>query len=354
MRLRAQTSGSGTADEPNKSWTATTDREDNNLRPTRIVESHSQSENGSIDQQSLQVRGFGGDFEPYQEIQKDTQKVDATSVRTTTRTFALDSTGMKTLVQVTEEERHTLPGGNSNVLRITSNPDLNGRLQPVQREVIETKRISVDTEETNTTVMIATIAGGLAPVLKTDEIRKRGANDMVESRKTTLLADGAGNWQVNEVQESTIKQEENTRSTEERVFRRDYEGKLSEFSRVVSLDSENTAGERGKVVETYSVDVPWTTRDGSLHLVESATTTQRTTTGGRQITEEQVEQTNPGDPDSGVRLTILSSEAVQPDLSGVRGSRTIRASDGSGNLSVVSIDTTKSDRVPVIEVQQMQ
>ena len=76
MRLRAQTSGSGTADEPNKSWTATTDREDNNLRPTRIVESHSQSENGSIDQQSLQVRGFGGDFEPYQEIQKDTQKVD--------------------------------------------------------------------------------------------------------------------------------------------------------------------------------------------------------------------------------------------------------------------------------------
>ena len=34
--------------------------------------------------------------------------MDATTVRTTTRAFALDANGEKTLVQVTEEEKHTL------------------------------------------------------------------------------------------------------------------------------------------------------------------------------------------------------------------------------------------------------
>ena len=61
--------------------------------------------------------------------------MDAATVRTTTRTFGRDADGVKTLVEVIEEEKHTLAGGDSNVVRATSDPDANGNLQLVQRPV---------------------------------------------------------------------------------------------------------------------------------------------------------------------------------------------------------------------------
>src|SRR5271157_3475573 len=141
-RLRAQTFDSQTAEKPNQSWTTTTDSNSGNLKPTRSTESHMQNGNRTMDKRSVQIRSSDGHFEPYQDIGKETLQVDATTVWTTTRTFGRDANGMKALVQVTEEKKHILPGGDSNVIRITSNPDLNGKLQPVQREIVETKRVS--------------------------------------------------------------------------------------------------------------------------------------------------------------------------------------------------------------------
>jgi hypothetical protein len=114
------------------------------VNPTRTLKSHTQSGNRTVDNQSVQRRGDNGDFEPYQDVEKTTVQVNATTVRTTTRTFGRNADGAKTLVQVTEEEARTQPGGNSNVVRTTSNPDANGNLQLVQREIEETKRIGKD------------------------------------------------------------------------------------------------------------------------------------------------------------------------------------------------------------------
>src|SRR5437762_995044 len=131
VALWAQTSDSQTGDA-DKSWTATTESQSDNVNPTRTTESHTRSGNRTLDNQSVQRRGSDGHFEPYQDIEKETVKVDATTVRTTTRTFDRDASGEKTLVQVTEEEKHTLPGGDSKVVRATSNSDGNGNLQLVQ------------------------------------------------------------------------------------------------------------------------------------------------------------------------------------------------------------------------------
>src|SRR6266851_6758299 len=161
LALWAQTSDSQTGDA-NTSWTATTESQSGNVNPTRTIESHTQSGNRTLDKQSLQRRESDGHFEPYQDIEKETVQVDATTVRTTTRTFGRDANGVKTVVQVTEEEKHTLPGGDSNVVRATSNSDVNGNLQLVQRQIEETKKISKDVEETKTTVMLPSVDGGLA------------------------------------------------------------------------------------------------------------------------------------------------------------------------------------------------
>jgi hypothetical protein len=119
----------------------------------------------------------------------------------------------------------------------------------------------------------------------------------------------------------------------------------------VSKESESASGEKRNTVETYSVDVPGSPRDGSLHLVERATTAQRTSSTGQQITEQQVEQTNPGDPGAGLRVTTLTTDTVRPGPSGAQGTRTIQARDANGGFGVVSVDTTKSDNVHAIQVQ---
>ena len=279
LALWAQTSDSpaGSAD---KSWTVTSESQSDNVNPTRTLQSHTQSGNRTVDNQSVQRRGADGRFEPYQDIEKTAVQVNATTVRTTTRSFGRNADGAKTLVQVTEDEAHTLPGGNSTVVRTTSNPDADGRLQLVQRQIEETKRISKDVEEKKTTVMLPGGNGDLAPAMKTQERRERSPNDTVVSQKTTLLPDGNGKWQASEERQATTRQEGKDRTTEERISRPDPEGKLGEISRTVTKESGSAPGEKRNTVETYSIDVPGSTRDGSLHLVERTTTAQSTSPTG--------------------------------------------------------------------------
>jgi hypothetical protein len=278
-------------------------------------------------------------------------KVNSTTTRTTTRTFGRDTDGRKTLVQVREEETRTAPGGDSSVTRVVSNPDSNGRLQPVQREIEQTRKIGNNVEETKRTVMLPGINGNLAPAMQVQERREKDANGTVQTQKTTSLPDGSGNWQVNETRHATTRQEGNNRSTEERISRLDPDGKLNEASRTVSKESETAPGETSGTTETYSVDVPGSARDGSLHLVQRETTDQRTSTTGQQTTQHEVEQPNPGDPGSGLRVTILTTDTVRPGSSGSKSTRTIQALDPNGSLTVVSVDTAKTDNAGVVQVQ---
>jgi hypothetical protein len=348
--LWAQAADSQTADT-DKSWTATTESQSDNLNPTRTTESHTKNGNRTLDSQSVQRRGLDGHFEPYQDIEKETVKVDSTTERTTTRTFVRDANGTKTLMQITEEEKHTTPAGDSSTVRSVSNPDSNGKFQLVQREVEETKKISKDVEDSKRTVMLPSVNGGLAPAVRVEERRTLGANNMVESQKTTLHPDGAGNWQVDEVRQTTTRQEGKNRSTNEQVSRQDAEGKLGEVSRTVSKESESATGEKNKTVETYSLDVPGSSRNGSLRMVERSTTSQTTNASGQQITKQQLEQPNLGDPGSGMQVITVTTDTVRPGPSGAQATRTTQTRDANGSLGVVSVDTTKSDNLHAIQVQ---
>jgi hypothetical protein len=351
FRLGSLAQTNDSQSEADKSWTATTESQSDNVNPTRTTESHSQSGNRTVDKQSVQRRGSDGHFEPYQDIETETVQVDASTVRTTTRTFGRGPDGAKTLVQVTEEEKHTVPGGDSSMVRSTSNPDVNGKLQVVQRQVEETKKTGKDSEETKTTVMLPSINGGLAPAMKMQEVRKLDGNDIVESKKTTLLPDGSGNWQVGEVRQATVTKDGNDHATEERIARPDSEGKLGEISRTVNKESGGATGEKRNTVETFSADVPGSAGDGNLHLVERTTTRQNTSSTGQQATERQVERLNPGATSSGLRVTTRTIDIVRPGVSGAQATRTTETRDADGNAAAVSVDTTKSDNVRAIQVQ---
>ena len=351
----AQTPDSTTTDQ-RSSWTATTESKSDNPFPTRlpvrISESHSQNGDRTLDKRSVEIYGTDKHFEPYQDIEKETLQVDATTVRTVTRTFSRDVNEKRSLVQVTEEEKQILPGGDSNIVRMTYNPDVNGKLQPVQREIVESKKIGEDLRETKTTVMLTNINGGLAPAFKTRELRRQAANDTVETEKTTLLPDLNGKWQLSEIRQSVATPEADGRRVEEKVFRPDAEGKLSQISRVVSHEAASPTGEKRSTEETYSVDVPGTTRDGKLHLIQRASTSSQSDEHGGRAEEQRVEQLNPGDPGAGLRISIVVNGKVVPVPPGKQSTVTIQARDLNGRFDTVYVDMTKSDPSPTIEIQQ--
>jgi hypothetical protein len=350
VALWAQTSSSE-ADEANKSWTATTESHSDNADATRTIESHTQSGNRSLDKRSFQRRGPDGSFQPYEDVETETVQVDAATVRTITRSFSRDFEGAKTLLQVLEEERHTSAGGDSNVVRSTSSPDANGNLRLVQRQIEETKKTGPNVEETKTMVMLPSVNGGLATAVKVQERREQGANGTSESQKITLLPDGDGNLQVSQVQRATTKQEGDNRNTEGQLFLPDSEGKLVEGSRTVTNETTMASGEKRNTVETYSASIRGEVGYGGMRLVERATTTQQTKLTGEQMTERQVEQTNPVDPDSRLRVTTVTIDMVSPGAFGAQATRTIQAFDANGDFGVISVDTTKSDNIHAIYVQ---
>ena len=346
-------SGVGTSsDDSKQSWTATTQQQlPSNLNPTRTSESHTQAGGRTVDNQSVQAMGTDGHYSPYLDVQKETVKVDANTVRTIERSFGRDSDGRKTLVQVTEEEKHSLPGGEVKVTRSTSDPDANGSLQLVQREVQDVRQISPTVQETKSTLLTPSSNGGLTASMQTTERETKTSEHNVEFRKSTLLPDSNGNWQVNEVREGTIKEDGKNRTKQESVLRPGTDGNLSVVERTVSKESQNGAGEKRGTVETYASD-PGSPMDG-LRLEQRVTTVHRKSDDGVQSTDQRIEQRNPGQPSDGLLVTEQAIDIVRPGAGGAttRETQTVRSLDSNGELGVVSVDTRKQENAPAVRVE---
>jgi hypothetical protein len=346
----AQTSDSNNASK-DQSWTATSDSQDSSLGSrTRKTESHSKNGNRTVDRQSVEILRSGS-YEPLQDIEKESVQVNATTSRTVVRTFGRNSNGQRVLLQMTEEEKQTSPDGSAKVVRSTSNPDANGRVQLVQREVQDTRKTSATVEETTTTVMMPDANGGLAPAMKIQERQERTGDHTVQVQKSTLLPDGAGHWQAGEVKQRTVTDDGKSRTREEHVLRAGPDGQLAEVSRTVGKESQDSSGESRGTVETYSTAVPGSSSDGSLHLVQRETTNSPNGTSGGRTTQHQVEQVNPGDPSAGLQVTIQSTDAQNASASGTQQTRTLQVRGSSGAMNAVSVDMTKSDKTPPVQVQ---
>jgi hypothetical protein len=352
MPVWAQTPDSSTGDT--KSWTGTNESRQSGMNPTRTSETHTEGDGRTVDKQAVERIGLDGRYEPYLDTEKESVKVDSSTVRIVERAFGRDSDGQRILIQVTEEERRSSGGGDVKSVRNTSNPDANGRLQVVRREIQETKKTGPNLEDTKTTVLSPDVNGGLAAVMQIQERQKRSDDHTIEFRKSTLLPDGNGSWQVGEVREGVIKDDGKERSKDEQVLRPDSDGKLSAVGRTVSQESEGSPGEKRTFVETYTFDVPGSVGDGSLHLNQKVTTIRRAHPDGGQTTEEQVERHNPGDPGGGLRVTTKTIDIVRPGAGGATRSQTIQSLDSNGNLAIVSVDLGRTDKTPTIQVDIAQ
>ena len=333
-----------------ESWTATTQTSLQNTSPSRTTDSHVRSGNQTVDKQIVEALGPNGRYQSSSETEKETIHVDATTTRTVVRSYSWDVNGQRDLQQVKEEEARSSASGDVHVIRTMSESDGNGNLQVIQREVADTRKISPDVQETKTTTYLPNGNGGLTPSLQTQELQKRIAGHRVEVKKTLLQPNSSGNWEVAEAKETTLKEENKNRTSEERISRPDSEGGLSEVSRTVGKETENSAGEKNTTVETYFTNAPGVAADGSLRLNWQVTTVEKTNAGGR-TTEQQGKQPNPNDTNGGLQVTTKTKYTVRYAASSTEETKTVQERDINGAFNVVSAEARKSGQAPAAPEQ---
>ncbi len=333
-----------------QSWTVATVVKDP-AAPRRTIEKYSKSGNKTVYEKNEEVLGPDG-YRPSFYIEKETVQEDATTTRSIQHSYRPDANGGKQLTQVTEEEAKDLPNGESDVVRTTSKPNPEGDLQIVERDDVETKKGSPDSQETKSTTYRTGSAGkigdNLAPVGQTDEQRKRGDNDHTETTKTTKWVDsGNGGLKLAEMSEKVVKDEGESRNSEEHVWLPDLNGNLSEVSQTV-VKATQSHGQNVETAETYSLDVPGRSRDGQFHLTQRVTTV-RSGDAGRTTTEQQMEQIDPVGLD--LKVMTKTSGVATSGPAGSEETRTTRARNPDGTFSVRSVETSNSDKPPGTEPQ---
>lgn len=330
-----------------QSWTSTTNSQNSmGVNSIRTGETHTQSGNRTTDTQRLQRVGMDGQYEPYLDVEKDTVKVDANTVRTIQRSYAYTD-GRRRLVQTTEEESRTLAGGEVKTVRTTSNPDTNGGMQVVQKEVEDTKKVSPGVQDTTTSVYTADINGALSESLRTQQRDTKTDEHTVHFQQTTSLKDGNGTWQINEVRQGVTKDNGKEQDREETVSQPDSDGKMAVVRRDVSKRTSDPSGETKTVEETESVDVPGIPREGALYPVQRITTNSKPGQGGGQTTQTTVQRPNPGAPTEGMQITVQTTDSVQPGPGGVmRSTRTIESFEDQ-NPAAVWVDFGQSNKPAV-------
>jgi hypothetical protein len=334
----------------NESWSATAQTSVRDTSPLRTTDSHVRSGNRTVDRQIVEALGPNGRYQPSVETEKETVHVSATTSHTVVRTYSWDVNGQRKLEQVTEEEARSSASGDVQLIRTTSQSDGNGNLQIVQREVADTRKTSPDEQETKTTTYLPNGNGDLTPSLQTRELQKHSSEHRVEVKKTLLQPDSSGNWRVAEVKESTSKEDNKNRTSEERISRPDSDGGLSEVSRTVGKETQSAAGEKTTTVETYFTNAPGVAADGGLRLNWQVTTVQKTDSGGK-TTEQQRMQPNPNDTNGGLQVSTRTKYTVRYAASGTDETKTIQERDVNGAFQVVSVETRKSDQAPAPQVQ---
>ena len=337
----------------NQSWTGSSQQgyAGGALNPTRTNETHTEADGRVVDKTSVETLGPDGRYVPYSNTEKESRRINDTTVRGVERTFARDSDGQRILIQERQEESRTLPGGEQKVTRIISNPDANGRLQVVQRELEESKPLSPGVRVTNTTLLAPDGNGGFSAAVQTEERETKSSDGSVESKKSTLLPDGTGGWKVSEVRESKTQKDGPVRSKDELVLRPDSNGKLTVVEHTVNKQGQPGTAERRETTEIYSTNVPGVAGDSDLQLVKRETTIQRTLTEGEQNTVRQIEQPRPGDLSNSLHVTQEAIDIVRPGGSGTTDeSHIILTPDSDGHLGQVWIDTGKTDNPSAIKL----
>jgi hypothetical protein len=320
-----------------ESWTAHNENLTTHNNPYRTIESHVTSGNRAVDSKTVEVRGPDGNYEFYFRVETETIQENPTFTRSITRTYNPGLDRNEHLTQITEvDARHS--GDVSRVEKTISNAGYDGKFQVKEREATVITN-SLDAQRTQTTVYLPGITGEFVASMQINEEQRQTTNGNLDTRKETSVRDIKGGWQLYEAREQTVKRHDQNRTTDDRLFRRDYVGNISPVSEVLTTET-NATGQITSSSQTYSVDIPGSVRDRSLHPLQSSKAV-RTIQPDRIVTETQVVRPDPGEKD--LNTVFNTTDIVVQGSSGREETLTITARYPDGYPSVVSVERRKSE-----------
>ena len=310
--------------------------------PSRVTETRSQEGNRKSKVQVIESPGLDGHYQPFLEREEEAIQVDAQTTRVVVKEVGRNADGSRSLLRQTEEETRTLPGGKERTTRAISRPDVNGRMQAVERAVEESTQTSPDTRETKTTVLLPDVNGSFKAAEQVDAIERRKEGGAAEVTASRSRPDANGKWGTYEVRKRTVEKEgEEAEATDERVYRRDLNNAESLKEHTVTRKWKDAAGQAHQVEETYSkanggANVADNDR---LPLAQRSFSVTTTAADGSQRVVQAVEQRDPGNASNGPRVTQQSLETSRRDASGRESQRTVNFQDGNRGLkNSVTVD----------------
>jgi len=308
--------------------------------PVRRTETRTETEQGQVVTERLETPGINGRYELLAETEEETIEVDANTTRVIRRLFNRGPDGRRTLIEVTEEEQQRLPDNAERVVRTVSKPNMNGRLRLTRREIQQTAQVAASTRETKITVLEPDVNGGLAATQQINQTEQQKEEGLVVVERTHRLPDGNQSWEAYETRERVIRTEGEEVRSEEQVFRKDANRKLSLAERVLSHEWKDAEGAEHQTIETHSRNIDGTTRtgDGRLTVVERISTVRRTEANGSQQTTQEVEQrlmVAPTAPLKVIERTLEFSRPVGPG--GAQINRTVQKLDPNGKYRKVIV-----------------
>ena len=345
-----QTAGDSSA---NTSWSSTTQQSDTQgtTNPTRTRTTHSETNGRTVDRTSIERLGPDGQYVPFSDIERESIKVNGTTTRTVERTFGRGADGQRTLVQERQEESREITDSEKKSVITTSNPDADGHLQVVQREETNSKQVAPGLRETSTTVYSQDGSGSLSSTVHIEMQSRQTDKTTTEFKKSTSLSDGAGHWTLSEVREGTTRADAGGSETkEERVLKPGSDGKLELVERTVSKSTKTADGGGRETTDTYATEMPGVAGNNGLSLVRREKVDFRNS-AGNQTTTRTIEGANPGNPESGLRVTERAIDIIRPGANGVAQTQsTIIAPDVNGQSHTVWVDMGRTETVPTVTV----
>lgn len=316
--------------------------------PVRQSQTLTETENGRVETQVLETLGISGRYEPFVETEVETIEMDEQTTRVVRRLFARDPDGRRKVIEIIEEEHRKLPNHGLRVVRTTSKPDVGGKFRITRKQVEETSRLSPTIRETHTTVLKPSINGDLTPaerITETEEVKEGG---VAVFQRTHLLPDGNDRWETYESRERVIRSRGDEVRTEEQVYRRDANRKLSLAERTLTREWKDAKGEEHQTTEIYSRNIAGTTRDGNgrLSLDRRLRTVRRTRSDGSRETVRELQARSIVAPNEPLRVTEKTLEFSRPVGRGetTQTRKTVRTLDANGRYRTAIVLQGKQSR----------
>ena len=334
-----------------QSWSATNAQESPNatINPIRVRETHSQTGQQTSDSLSIDNLGPDGRYIRYMDTEKESKRVDDTTVRRMERDYGRGPDGQRMLIQERQEETKALSDGEQQTVRSVSNPDADGRLQMIQSQLENSRLLAPGVREVETTTRTPDPNGGLSPAVHTREITRQMGNRLTFEKSMSFL-DLSGRWQTQEVRSGSVTQNSGLETTtEERVFQPNSDGKMTTVRRTSSHAVASSAGKR-ETEEKYSTDIPGVAGTERLSLVQRDNINQSTSLGS-SVTTRQVEQLTPGSPEGGLHVTQQEIDVRRATGNGlVEHRNTILMTDTNGHVQQVWVEFGKTDRPSALTI----